>query len=56
MNVFNELHARGKFEMSLNAFFIALIPKKVEAVNIKNFRPMLIGATWVLMERRVEFC
>jgi hypothetical protein len=40
MNVFHEFHARGKFERSFNTSFIALIPKKVEAVNIKNFHPI----------------
>lgn len=29
MNVFHKFEARGKFEKSLDAYFIALIPKKV---------------------------
>jgi hypothetical protein len=33
-------HARGKFEKSLNATFTALIPKKPEAVVVKDFRPI----------------
>jgi hypothetical protein len=32
MNVFHEFHAQRKFERSLNATFISLIPKKVGAV------------------------
>ena len=32
------------FEKSLNASFLALIPKKVDAVEIKDFRPIsLVG-------------
>jgi hypothetical protein len=38
MNVFLEFHVQGTFERSLNATFIALIPKKAGAVNIKDFR------------------
>jgi hypothetical protein len=45
MNVFHEFHVRDKFEGSLNASFIALIPKKVEAMNIKNFRPISLVST-----------
>ena len=30
----------GKFEKSLNTTFVALIPKKVGAVEIKDFRPI----------------
>lgn len=37
MNVFHELRAHVKFERSLNASFIALIPKKARAVDIKYF-------------------
>jgi hypothetical protein len=45
MNVFHEFHIRDKLEGSLNASFIALIPKKVEAMNIKNFRPISLVST-----------
>jgi len=38
MNVFLEFHVQRMFERSLNATFIALIPKKAGAVNIKDFR------------------
>lgn len=40
MNVFHEFYARGKFERSLNASFITLIPKKARVVGIKDFRPI----------------
>jgi hypothetical protein len=35
---FHEFHVRVKFERSLNATFIALIPKKARVVDIKGFR------------------
>lgn len=41
MKVFLEFHQRGKIEKSLNATFITLIPKKVWAVEVKGFRPII---------------
>jgi hypothetical protein len=40
MGVFHDFHASGKFERSLNATFIALIPKKFGSIDLKNFRPV----------------
>lgn len=40
MKVFKEFVSLGKFEKSLNITFIMLIPKKVGAVNAKDFRPI----------------
>lgn len=40
MKVFQEFHMFGKFEKTLNATFIALIPKKVGASDIKDYRPI----------------
>jgi len=40
MKVFCDFHARGKFERSLNATFIALILKISGSVDIKDFRPI----------------
>jgi hypothetical protein len=37
MKVFHDFHARSKFERSLNATFIALIPKISGAVDLKDF-------------------
>jgi hypothetical protein len=37
MKVLHGFHARGKFEMSLNAMFIALILKISRNVDLKNF-------------------
>lgn len=46
MKVFQDFHASGKFERSLNATFITLIPKKSGAIDIKDFHPIsLVG--WV---------
>jgi hypothetical protein len=40
MAVFKEFHESGKFEKSFNATFVALIPKKAGAVEIRDFRPI----------------
>jgi hypothetical protein len=41
MGMFHGYHARSNFEKSLNATFIALIPKKPETiVDVKDFRPI----------------
>jgi retron-type reverse transcriptase len=40
MWVFLDFHARSNFEKSLNASFIALIPKKAGAIDISDFRPI----------------
>jgi hypothetical protein len=42
--VFSEFHNSCHFERSLNATFVSLIPKKADAVEIKDFRPIsLVG-------------
>jgi hypothetical protein len=38
MKVFCDFHARGKFERSLNAMFVTLIPKIPGAIDPKDFR------------------
>jgi hypothetical protein len=40
MEVFCDFHAKGKFERSLNATFIALIHKISRVVDLKDFRPI----------------
>jgi poly(3-hydroxyalkanoate) synthetase len=40
MGVFHDFHACNKFERSLNATFIALIPKESRAIDLKDFRPI----------------
>jgi hypothetical protein len=40
MQVFQYFHTHGTFEKSSNATFIALIPKKPGALEIKDFRQL----------------
>ena len=50
--VFEELFHHCKFERSLNATFIALIPKKNGASNISDFRPIsLVGSMYKILAR-----
>jgi hypothetical protein len=52
MGFFAEVHTHCKFEHSLNASFIALIPKKQNASNIRDFRPIsLIGSVYKLLAK-----
>jgi hypothetical protein len=52
MTFFGEIYDYGKFERSLNATFISLIPKKVNVVNIWDFRPIsLIGSVYKLLAK-----
>ena len=37
MVVFHNFHTQAMFEKSLNASFLALIPKKVDIMEVKNF-------------------
>ena len=47
MKLFHYLHARGNLEKCLNVTFIILIPKKLGAVETKDFWPicLIIGST-----------
>jgi hypothetical protein len=50
MKVFDEFHARGLFEKSLNASFISLIQKVPGANSIKDFRPIsLVGGFYKII-------
>ena len=50
--VFEEFYQHGKFEKSLNATFIALIPKKNGASNIRDFRPIsLEGSVYKILTK-----
>jgi hypothetical protein len=52
MMVFHDFHASGKFERSLDALFLTLIPKISRAVDLKDFRPIsLVGAFTKLLLR-----
>jgi hypothetical protein len=50
--VLKEFQTSGKFEKSLNATFVSLIPKKARAVDIKDFRPIsLIGGMYKIISK-----
>ena len=50
--VFEEFFQYCKFEKSLNATFIALIPKKNDASNIRDFRPIsLVGSVYKILPK-----
>jgi len=52
LTLFSEFHLNGKFVASLNATFIGLIPKKADAQNIKDYRPIsLIGCIYKLISK-----
>ena len=52
MAVFHHFHAKGQFEKSLNATFITLIPKKNEAIKVKDFRPIsLVGGVYKIIAK-----
>ena len=42
---FDEFYDYGKFEKSLNALFIALIPKKHKTSNVRDFRPISLPSS-----------
>ena len=47
---FKEFHERGGFVKSLNATFLVLVPKKGEAEDLKDFRPIsLVGSLYKLL-------
>jgi hypothetical protein len=50
MAVFSEFHNRRQFEKSFNATFVSLIPKKADAMDVKDFRPIsLVGGVCKLI-------
>ena len=50
--VFEEFFQRCKFEKSLKATFIALIPKRNDASNIRDFRPIsLVGSVYKILAK-----
>ena len=52
LTMFSEFHMNGKFVVSLNVTFIGLIPKKADAQNIKDYRPIsLIGCIYKLLSK-----
>ena len=52
MDFFDNFHRHSMFERSLNASFLTLIPKKCNAVNIKDFHPIsLVGSVYKLLSK-----
>ena len=52
MSVFHNFHTQVVFVKSLNASFLALIPKKVDAMEIKDFRPIgLVGGIYKIISK-----
>ena len=50
MAVFHNFHTQAVFEMNLNASFLAFIPKKVDAVEVKDFWPIsLVGGFYKII-------
>jgi hypothetical protein len=52
MYVFHDFHTRDKFERSLNATFIVLIPKIPWAVDMKDFRSIsLVSGIYKIIDK-----
>ena len=50
--MFEEFYHHSKFEKSLNATFIALILKKNDVFNIRDFRPIsLVGSLYKILSK-----
>ena len=55
--VFDEFFQYCKFEKSLNATFFALIPKKNDAFNIRDFWPIsLVGSAYKILAKVLANC
>ena len=52
MAVFHNFHTQAVFEKSLNVSFLALIPKKVDAVEVNDFWPIsLVGRIYNIISK-----
>ena len=52
MEVLANFHSQAIFEKSLNATFLVLIPKKVDVVNVRDFRPIsLVGSIYKVISK-----
>ena len=50
--IFEEFFQHCKFEKSFNATFIALIPKKIDASNVRDSRPIsLVGSVYKILAK-----
>lgn len=52
INTMSQFHSNQSFEKSFNATFIALIPKKIGASELKDYRPIsLIGGVYKIIAK-----
>jgi hypothetical protein len=52
MAVFSEFYRRRQLVKSLNVTFVSLVPKKVDAVEMKDFRPIsLVGGMYKIVSK-----
>jgi hypothetical protein len=52
MKVFHNFHEHEMFKKSLNATFIALIPKKIGQLEERDFRPIsLVGSVYKIFAK-----
>ncbi|GLT40917.1 hypothetical protein SLA2020_150140 [Shorea laevis] len=52
MNFFSEFHQNGRLVSGLNSSFLTLIPKKFNAMELKDYRPIsLIGCVYKLLSK-----
>ena len=50
--VFAKFHEYGSFQRSLNTTFLSLIPKRANAVEVKDFRPIsLVGSVYKILAK-----
>ena len=52
MAVFHNFHTQAVFKKNLNALFLTLILMKVDAVEVKDFRPIsLVGGIYKIISK-----
>ena len=52
MAVLHNFHEQVVFERSLNVSFLALIPKKLDAMEVKDFHPIsLVGGMYKIISK-----
>ena len=52
MAIFHNFHTQAVFEKSLNASFLTLIPKKVDAMEVKDFQPIsVVGGIYKIISK-----
>jgi len=55
MSVFHNFHKHARFEKSLNATFISLIPKKTGQLEVRDFRPIsLVGSFYKILAKVIS--